>query len=63
MTKKEPVTQSQSNFRLLKDTDHEKHPAWPSFRQEMSGISYGAEPLNQAWYFYKAGWMKGWRDE
>lgn len=32
------------------------HPAWRPFVHEMADKQYGWDPLNQAWYFFKAGW-------
>lgn len=32
------------------------HLAWSAFCSEMVDKQYGAEPLNQAWGFFKSGW-------
>lgn len=46
-----------SEYGLITDFDCWKHPAWSSFTDLMEGREYGFEALNQAWAFYKAGWM------
>jgi len=53
-------TQLKSDMSLIEDKEARKHPAWNGFKQEMRGKSYGREPLNAAWAFYKLGWDDGW---
>ena len=40
----------------LADTSFTRHPAWPSFVEEMKTREYGEDPLQQAWGFYRRGW-------
>ncbi len=51
-----------SDYGLITDFDCWRHPAWNSFTDLMDGRLYGSDPLNQAWAFYKAGWVAGQKD-
>lgn len=48
-----------SDLSLLRDTHAKLHPAYQAFCRQMRGRAYGAEPLNQAWAFFKQGWADG----
>lgn len=39
------------------DTEEHSHPAFEAFKKYMEDKSYGWDPLNQAWAFFKAGWQ------
>lgn len=40
----------------IPEGDYDKHKAWSSFVEVMKHFQYGAEALNQAWYWYSLGW-------
>jgi len=50
-----PKTEPTSDFSLLPDVAH-KHPAYAAFVVEMQGRRYGREEINDAFWWFAAGW-------
>ena len=46
-----------SDFTQLRDVAAADHPAYKAFVHAMADKSYGAEPLNNAWGWFKTGWI------
>lgn len=51
-----------SDFRLITDFDLQapNHPAWQAFLKTMKGRVYEQGPLNDAWRFFRDGWVARW---
>jgi hypothetical protein len=54
------MSELKSDFGLIDDPEFRRHAARDMFKATMRDKSYGREPLNQAWAFFKAGWDEGW---
>lgn len=47
----------ESDFSLIRDPNAQRHPAYLAFKSAMKGRAYGSGALNDAWFWFKRGWI------